>query len=158
MPTITNYDSKFATSAYSQNQAQLNRTTSKKIETKSSDRAAWAIQIFLGCSFLFFGALKLGGDAKMVALFSNIGVGQWLRYVTGTIEVVSAVLLFTPKSAAVGAGLLAFTMGGAIAVHLLLIGGSPVLPIIFLGLSVALVALRWNRVRLSLGQENVVNV
>ena len=32
----------------------------------------------------------------MVALFHDIGVGQWFRYVTGIIEVTGAALLVVP--------------------------------------------------------------
>jgi hypothetical protein len=60
----------------------------------------------------------------MVALFDAIGVGQWFRYVTGSIEVVSAVALLVPSWAAFGALLLIPTMVGAVFTHLFIVGGS----------------------------------
>ena len=37
--------------------------------------------------FLMAGFKKFSGDEQMVGLFSAIGIGQWFRYLTGTIEV-----------------------------------------------------------------------
>jgi hypothetical protein len=53
--------------------------------------ALWLTQIGLAAMFIFVGGLKLTGAPQLVALFDAIGIGQWLRYVTGSIEVVSAV-------------------------------------------------------------------
>ena len=39
------------------------------------------------------GFFKLSGDPRMVGLFDAIGVGQWFRYVTGSLEVLGAILL-----------------------------------------------------------------
>jgi hypothetical protein len=54
------------------------------------------------------------GAPEMVGLFDAIGIGQWFRYVTGSIEVVSAVALLVPSWAAFGALLLIPTMVGAV--------------------------------------------
>jgi putative oxidoreductase len=56
----------------------------------------WALQVGLAAMFLLAGGSKLAGASAMVALFDEIGVGQWFRYVTGLIEVVSAVALLVP--------------------------------------------------------------
>lgn len=68
----------------------------------------------------------------MVQAFGAIGLGQWFRYATGAIEVVSAVLLLTPSAASYGAAALAVTMVGAIVTHLFIIGGSPAIPVVLL--------------------------
>jgi DoxX-like family len=65
--------------------------------------ALWLTQIALAGMFLFSGGLKLTGAPELVALFDAIGIGQWFRYVTGSIEVVSAVALLAPSWAALGA-------------------------------------------------------
>src|SRR5688572_9990451 len=99
--------------------------------------ALWALQVGLAALFLFAGGSKLAGAPAMVALFDVIGVGQSFRYVTGLIEVVSAVALLVPSFAPFGALLLASTMVGAIATHLFIVGGSPALPgLLLLGLLV----------------------
>ena len=88
--------------------------------------ALWLTQIALAAMFMFVGGLKLTGAPQLVALFDAIGIGQWFRYVTGSIEVVSAVALLVPAWAAFGALLLIPTMVGAVITHLFIVGGSPV--------------------------------
>ena len=94
--------------------------------------ALWLTQIGLAAMFMFSGGLKLTGAPELVALFDAIGIGQWFRYVTGSIEVVSAVALLVPAWAAFGALLLIPTMVGAVATHLFLVGGSAVPSIVLL--------------------------
>jgi len=88
--------------------------------------ALWLAQIALAGMFLFSGGLKLTGAPALVALFDAIGIGQWFRYLTGSIEVVSAVALLVPSWAAFGALLLIPTMVGAVFTHLFIVGGSAV--------------------------------
>jgi putative oxidoreductase len=88
--------------------------------------ALWLLQIALAAMFMFVGGLKLTGATQMVALFDAIGMGQWLRYVTGSIEVVSAVALLVPGWAAFETLLLIPTMTGAVVTHLFIVGGSAV--------------------------------
>jgi uncharacterized membrane protein YphA (DoxX/SURF4 family) len=104
--------------------------------------ALWGLQVVLTTLFLFAGGSKLGGAPAMVALFDAIGVGQWFRYVTGVVEVVSAVALLVPTLAPFAALLLASTMAGAIATHLLIVGGSPAPPAVLL---VGLLVVVWAR-------------
>jgi putative oxidoreductase len=94
--------------------------------------ALWILQIALAGMFLLAGSSKLFGAAAMVALFEAIGIGQWFRYVTGLIEVSSAVALLVPPFAVFGALALVATMIGAIAAHLFVVGGSPAMPVILL--------------------------
>jgi putative oxidoreductase len=105
--------------------------------------ALWGLQVGLATLFLFAGGSKLAGAPAMVALFEAIGIGQWFRYLTGLIEVMSAVTLLMAALAPYGALLLASTMVGAIATHLFIVGGSPALPgVLLLGLLVVLWARR----------------
>jgi putative oxidoreductase len=92
----------------------------------------WALQIASAAMFLFAGTLKLSSAPLMVQEFDAIGIGQWFRYVTGTIEVASAVSLLIPSIAGYGAVALALTMIGAIATHLFVIGGNPAMAIVLL--------------------------
>ena len=94
--------------------------------------ALWIVQVALAGMFLLAGSSKLLGAAAMVTLFDAVGIGQWLRYVTGLIEVSSAIALLVPSFAAFGALALVPTMIGAIATHLFIIGGSPAVPVILL--------------------------
>ena len=104
--------------------------------------ALWLTQIALAAMFLLVGGLKLTGAPELVALFDAIGVGQWLRYVTGSIEVVSAVALLVPSWAAFGALLLIPTMVCAVVTHLFIVGGSAVPATVLL---IGSVAIAWAR-------------
>jgi putative oxidoreductase len=97
------------------------------------------IRILIGLAFFGAGAAKLAGVEMMVASFEAIGLGQWFRYLTGAIEVGSAILLFVPGKQAWGAGLLVCTMIGAVLAHLLILGPGSA-PAIILGFLSALVA------------------
>ena len=99
---------------------------------KAMNIVLWILQILGAAMFLMAGVSKLTGAEQMVGMFDAIGVGQWFRYVTGGIEVVSAILLLIPRLAGVGALLLIPTMIGAILTHLFIVGGSPVVPIVLL--------------------------
>jgi putative oxidoreductase len=116
--------------------------TLSKTPGKAATVVAWTLQIVCAAMFLFAGGSKLAGAPMMVQTFDAIGVGQWFRYVTGLIEVTSAVLLLTPPLAFFGALLLAATMVGAVITHLFVIGGSPAMPIILLAATATIAWLR----------------
>jgi len=65
------------------------------------------IELTLAAVFFLVGGAKLIGRPDMVRLFHDIGIGEWFRYVTGTIEVTGALLLIIPflsGAAAIGLG------------------------------------------------------
>jgi len=106
--------------------------------------AIWIVQIATSAMFLLAGSSKLAGVPAMVGLFDAIGIGQWFRYLTGSIEVVSAILLLVPSLAFFGALLLVPTMVGAVLTHLFIVGGNPA-PALVLGAAAA--AIGWTRRR-----------
>ena len=108
--------------------------------------ALWVTQIALAAMFLFAGGSKLVGAPAMVDLFNAIGLGQWLRYFTGVIEVSAAVALLIPSIAVFGAMLLVPTMFGAAAANLFL-GQSPAVPLVLLLLAVAVAWSRRNQLQ-----------
>jgi hypothetical protein len=112
--------------------------------------ALWAVQIALAGMFLLAGGSKLLGAAPMVALFDAIGIGQWFRYLTGLIEVGSALALLVPSFAVFGAVAFVATMVGAVATHLFIVGGSPAMPAVLLLGSAGVV---WARRHQFLGTE-----
>ena len=101
----------------------------------------WILQIGAAGMFLMGGFIKLSGDPRMVGLFDSIGFGQWFRYVTGSWEVLGAVLLLIPRLSGLGALLLVGAMLGAVATHLVVVG-SP-LPAIILLIVTGVIA--WGR-------------
>jgi hypothetical protein len=111
-------------------------------------RIVWGIRILLALAFGAAGIAKLAGVAQMVQVFDAVGLGQWFRYVTGALEIGGAVLLLVPAAGFFGGLLLTVIMLGAVATHLVLIGGSPT-PALVLGLLSAFVAWRQRPVALA---------
>lgn len=96
------------------------------------------LKVLVAGAFAAAGLAKLAGVQMMVDTFEAIGLGQWFRYLTGIIEVGSAVLLFIPNKQAYGAALLVCTMIGAILAHLFILGPSAV-PALVLGILSAII-------------------
>src|SRR5688572_12666895 len=88
------------------------------IRPRAGTIALWTLQIALAVALGMAGAAKLVGAPEMIQLFDAVAIGQWLRYVTGTFEVLGSLLLLVPIGAAVGALLLAGVMSGAVLSHL----------------------------------------
>ena len=99
---------------------------------KIANVVLWVLQVAAAGMFLMVGFLKLSGNPQLVGLFEAIGLGQWFRYLTGSLEVLGAVLLLIPRLSGLGALMLAVVMTGAVITHLLIVGGSPLMAIILL--------------------------
>src|SRR6266478_2937405 len=85
----------------------------------------WVLQIGAAGMFLMVGFLKLSGNAQLVGLFQAIGLGQWFRYLTGSLEVAGAILLLIPRTSGLAALMLAGIMICAVFTHVFIVGGSP---------------------------------
>ena len=114
--------------------------TSTQSRTKTA--ALWTLQIVTAGMFVLAGSSKLAGAPAMVQLFSALGLGQWFRYVTGGIEVVSAAFLLVPSLAFFGAAALTVTMIGAAITHLFIVGGNAAPAIVLL---VATATIAWTK-------------
>lgn len=68
---------------------------------------------------LFF---KFSGARESVYIFSTLGLEPWGRIGTGVVELIAAVLLLVPSTAAFGAILSLGVISGAIASHLTRLG------------------------------------
>lgn len=97
------------------------------------------IKVLLTLAFVAAGTAKLMGVEMMVQTFDAVGFGQWFRYVTGAIEVGSAILLWFPGLAWIGAGLLTCTMVGAVGAHAIWLGLDTALPAVILGALAAVI-------------------
>ena len=109
---------------------------------KASNIALWTLQVLVALAFVAAGSGKLLGTADMIALFDAVGVGQWFRYLTGSLELLGALLLIVPRKAAFGAVLLACVMAGAVVAHLTVLQTAPTAPLVLFVLT-ALIA--WGR-------------
>jgi len=121
----------------------MNPQNNNERKSKVKNAGLWVLQILTAAAFLLAGLAKLSGQPAMVQQFDEIGLGQWFRYLTGAIEVTSAVLLLIPRLVPVGAALLVGTMSGAVLTHLLKLGGS-LLPALVLGCFAAIIL--WGRI------------
>jgi putative oxidoreductase len=122
------------------------RTANHALVTGTSGRALnialWTLQVLLALAFVAVGARKLLGTSDMIALFDAVGVGQWFRYVTGSLEVLGALLLIVPGKTAFGALLLACVMSAAVVAHFTVLHTAPTAPLVLFALA-ALIA--WGR-------------
>jgi len=97
----------------------------------------WVLRVLLAVLFLAAAIMKFTGAPMIVAEFDLVGLGQWFRYVTATLELAGAVLLLVPAVSRLGAILLLFIDAGAFVaqverihmdwVHTIVIGGLLVL-------------------------------
>src|SRR5262245_7198415 len=104
--------------------------------------ALWVVQVFGAILYFLAGFAKLSGDEQMIQTFAAIGIGHWLRYMTGLIDVGAAILLLIPVLSGIGALLVVPIMIGAIVTHIVITGGSPALPI---GLLIIASIVAWGR-------------
>lgn len=94
--------------------------------TTSRGRAAsiglWTVQIALAALFAFAGLNKLAGlQPEVVEQFARIGLGDWFRYLTGTLELAGGLGLLIPRLAGLAAIGLAGVMAGAVVAHVVVL-------------------------------------
>ena len=85
----------------------------------------WALRIVLGIAFAYIGTTKLTGTGNTVEWFAAIGWGQWFRYVSGSVDLVGAVLLFVSFWTCYGAMAIACSVGLGTLLSLTVLHGNP---------------------------------
>ena len=91
-----------------------------KREPPPTDSAtAIAVRISLALVFVLTGIDKVatGSQPHWVHIFAEIGIGQWFRYATASIEIIGGLLCLIPLTTTLGLAMLACTMLGAMSVH-----------------------------------------
>ena len=78
-------------------------------------------------AFLLFAsaAPKFAGQRDAVESFTQIGWGQWFRYLTGVLDIAGAALLFVPRWTCYGAVVLACSVGLGTLISLTVLRGVP---------------------------------
>ena len=109
--------------------------------------ALWALQALLALEFAMAGSAKVFGDPAMVEMFATIGIGQWFRYVVGALEIAGAVGVLVSRLSGLAALGLLCLMAGAILTNVLVLGTSPLLPIVLMLVSALVAWGRWPRTR-----------
>jgi uncharacterized membrane protein YphA (DoxX/SURF4 family) len=74
----------------------------------------WALRIVLGLAFILFALMKLSGREAMIAEFDAVGLGQWFRYFTATLELIGGILVLIPSVSVFGAILMLVVDLGAL--------------------------------------------
>ncbi|GIH02501.1 hypothetical protein Rhe02_05680 [Rhizocola hellebori] len=109
---------------------------------KAANVVLWVLQVLLAVAFIVPVYRKLASVPESVQLFDDIGLGQWLRYAVGLLELALAIGLLLPRFAGLAAAGLVGVMAGAVATELFFETGNWALPAVLLVIA-ALVA--WGR-------------
>ena len=83
---------------------------------------SWLLRLtaaFILLQTLFF---KFTGAEESVYIFSTLGAEPWGRYASGVVELVTAILLLVPMTAALGGVLAIGVAAGALMSHLTVLG------------------------------------
>ena len=73
----------------------------------------WLLRVLMGALFLLAAFMKLSSQPMMVAEFDQVGLGQWFRYFTGSLELVGGLAVLVPRFSAFGALMLLLVDAGA---------------------------------------------
>jgi putative oxidoreductase len=84
--------------------------------------ASWLARLVIAIILLQTLFFKFTGAPESVFIFKTVGQEPWGRYGSGVVELIASVLLFFPRTVAIGAGLALGTMSGAIFFHLTKLG------------------------------------
>ena len=95
----------------------------------------WILCVLLAFVFLMVGGMKLLGKPIMVQEFNQVGLGQWFRYFTGTLEVAGGLGVLIPRFSRWAALLLVLVMVGALIAHFTVLHSPPTLTAILLVLA-----------------------
>ena len=94
----------------------------------------WLPRIAVAIAFGSIGIDKFASQSMWVRIFEQIGLGQWFRYFTGSLQVIGAVMVLVPRTFLDGILLLACTMLGAVItwVFVLHVPGNAPIPAVLL--------------------------
>jgi putative oxidoreductase len=101
---------------------------------------AWLPRAAVVFAFGLIGATKFSsGHGEWFKIFELIGLGQWVRYFTGAVQVLGAAMMLTRRTRTIGAAMLACTMVGAMFVDVFIVHaiGFAFAPLVLLGIVVA---------------------
>ncbi|WP_159943490.1 MULTISPECIES: DoxX family protein [unclassified Nocardiopsis] len=123
----------------------MRTTATAKTNTPSSAANAglWVLQVLLAGAFLLAACTKLAATPQAIAGFEQIGLGLWLMYAIGLIELLGALALLVPALSGPAALGLSSLLVGAALTQLLV--AEPVTALVPLAYLVPMALLAWAR-------------
>lgn len=94
----------------------------------------WILRLAVAAMFISIGRSKFDASSMWVKLFEQIGLGQWFRRLTGTLQIAGAILVLIPRTFVIGIALLACTMAGAAVIWIVRLGApaNAIIPMVVL--------------------------
>ena len=89
---------------------------------KKSTLLFWSVRILAAIIMLQTLYFKFTGAPESVEIFTKVGMEPWGRFGVGTLELVASILIILPATVWAGALLALGLMGGAIMMHLTILG------------------------------------
>jgi hypothetical protein len=90
--------------------------------SKGQIAVCWVLQLTAAVILLQTLYFKFTGAEESVYIFTTVGAEPWGRIGSGILELVAALLLLVPATAALGGAMAAGLMAGAIMSHLTILG------------------------------------
>jgi len=84
---------------------------SKKLT--ASTIGLWVLRVLMAALFLFAAFMKLTSQPMMVTEFDHVGLGQWFRYFTGSLELIGGIGVLVPRFSPFAACILLLVAAGA---------------------------------------------
>jgi putative oxidoreductase len=120
---------------------------SSAVRSRAQTVAIWSLRVILALGFGTTGLMKLGGASAMVTMFDQIGVGQWLRHLIGSLELAAAIGVLIPVLSGLAAlGLTALMIGAAVT-NIAILHTNPLTPLVFLVISISVAVSQWPQTR-----------
>ena len=101
---------------------EMNLPTTAAAPSRALTIASWAVRLVAAGILLQTLFFKFTGAPESVYIFETLGAEPWGRIGSGVFELIAAVLLLVPRTAAFGGLMGAGVMVGAIGSHLTLLG------------------------------------
>ena len=120
-------------------------TATPTTRSRVAHRSLWTLQILMGVFFIVASAApKFWGDPYAVQIFTEIGAGQWFRYLVGAIELAGGIGLMVPRLAGPAAvGLMGLMIGAGYTQAVVL--GAPAMVVTPVIIFVLAAVIAWGR-------------
>ena len=113
----------------------------QRVRSRAVKITIGVLQFLAATIFLIAGATKHAGTIDL-ANFEKLGMNQSFLYFIGGLQMIGAILIIAPRTAALAAGILAATMIATIVAHLFIFGLPPISTVVLL---VVTAAVAWYR-------------